>query len=149
MGPAGSGDVKVRKVADESVTSSTALQDDNQLVFDVGADETWSFEFWLVVSCTNTLPDIKLAFTTPPGASIKWSGFGDGNTSTEHDVVITAGVSDIFELAGGGARDWIRVRGIVTNGVNPGPVRLQWAQAAPSTSPVIMMQNSYLQASKF
>jgi hypothetical protein len=149
MGPIGQPDVKVRKLFDESLSSSILLQNDNDLSFSVGANEVWIFDMWLVVTSSSATPDIKLAFAIPPGASIKWSGFGDGNVQNDHPVITADGATDTFELTGGGNKDWIQIRGIVTVSASVGTVQLKWAQQDSSLKAITVEKNSYLQASKF
>jgi hypothetical protein len=148
QGPKGPSDAIVRKTADETVTSSTALQNDNELNFAIGAGETWFFDAWLIVSCPSATPDIKVAFTTPTGASLHWSGIADGNVGTDHEMISTSGGSDNFAITGGATKDSLRLHGVVQNGATPGTVRLQWAQAASNANAVMVETFSYLRIRK-
>ncbi|MBL0311054.1 MAG: collagen-like protein, partial [Bacteroidetes bacterium] len=58
-----------RKTADESVTSSTSLQDDNHLQFAIGANETWDVSFVLRFTASSG-GDIKFALVLPSGATM-------------------------------------------------------------------------------
>lgn len=141
--------MKVRKLADESVSSSTTLQNDDDLVFPIAANETWNFTGWLIVNSASGTPDLRLAFTVPAGATLRWSGFGDGNTGSDHEVIVTSGFTDVFQLTGGMWRDWVQVRGIVVNGANAGVVQMQWAQNVSNGSAVTIQAGSHLQASRY
>ncbi len=141
--------MKVRKLADENVVSSTTLQNDDHLAFPIAANETWSFSGWLIVTSASGTPDLRLAFTVPAGATLRWSGFGDGNTGADHEVIVTSGFVDVFQVTGGSWRDWVQVRGIVVNGANAGTVQMQWAQNVSNGSAMTIQAGSYLQASRF
>jgi hypothetical protein len=122
-----------RKTAAESVTSSTTLQDDDDLLFSIGANEEW------VASChieagNLTNSGLSLAVTVPAGI-----GAGDlrfavmpisaGSTEQMRDSTNLPATALSFPPAGFGAlfgsfliEIWIR------NGANAGTVQLQWAQ---------------------
>src|SRR5688500_3520087 len=58
-----------RRPANDTVNTSTALQDDAHLTFPIGANEVWVVEFRLFVSSVNSSnPDLKVAITAPAGA---------------------------------------------------------------------------------
>ena len=148
-GPAGPGDVKVIKTADENVASSTALQDDDQLSFAVGAGETWIFDMFLSALAGSSAPDLKVAFAIPAGASIKWSMVGtNGNSGSSLWVVDSALSPLVFQCFGGLPADMCMIRGTVTTGGTAGTVQLQWAQNASNALATTVQAGSYLQASK-
>jgi hypothetical protein len=131
------------------VVSSTTLQNDDHLAFPIAANETWSFVGWLIVTSASGTPDLRLAFTVPAGATLRWSGFGDGNTGADHEVIVTSGFTDVFQLTGAAWRDWVQVRGIVSNGANAGTVQMQWAQNLSNPSAVTIQAGSHVQASRY
>ncbi len=65
--------VKVIKTADETVTNSAILQDDNELKFNVGANQTWLIDYTLIVTGIDTIADIKFHMTNPGGATAYWN----------------------------------------------------------------------------
>jgi hypothetical protein len=140
--------VTVRKTVDEFVTSSTVLQNDNELSFVIQAGETRLFDAWIIVSCFSATPDIKLAFTTPTGATIHWSCLGDGNVGADHEMITGSGVSDSFAVTGGSTKDSICIRGTVVAGSTPGIVRLQWAQNSSNLNPVKVEAFSFIRTHK-
>lgn len=148
-GPAGSGDTKVRKTADESVTSSTTLQNDDHLFFPVGASETWIFDMFLSPYGSSS-GDIKFAFTVPAGATIKWSMLGtNSNAGSSVYMQTTGGASLPFQLFGGLPAEMCMIRGIVTTAGTAGTLQLQWAQNTSNATATSVQADSYLQASKF
>src|SRR3990167_11402530 len=59
-----------RKTADESVTSSTTLQDDDHLTFSIGASEEWVGSIFLSVGAALSTTGIKIAITVPTAATL-------------------------------------------------------------------------------
>jgi hypothetical protein len=148
LGPKGPHELVVIKILDESVASNSVLQNDNELFFSVGAGETWKFEVWLIVSCGAKQPDIKLAFTAPADASIRWSGIGDGNGGADHELITTSGASDVFAIPGGTTKDSIVVTGLISAGASAGTLHLRWAQNSSNSNPVKVEALSHLRAWK-
>jgi hypothetical protein len=115
------------KSADQTV-SGTALANDSQLVFQVGANETWVFRF--DINGNSPAPaDWKFATTAPAGSTcdISASDF-EGATAQAN---IACGVASGL-ISGSGADDPVWVSGTVTTGATAGTVTLQWAQFANS-----------------
>jgi hypothetical protein len=116
------------KLADEiqnsAVNATATLQNDDELFFSVGANETWTFRF-MIQGNANATPDYKFAVTAPSGATCKIS-------TADHEAGASVanlgcGVSTGL-VTGNTANDLYEVVGTVTNGPNAGTVQLQWAQ---------------------
>ncbi len=63
----GNGTAFVTKTANQTVNNSAVLQNDNELLFTIGANETWVFNIDFS-AISQTTPDIKFAMTAPGGA---------------------------------------------------------------------------------
>ncbi len=130
---------KVVKSADETITNSTTLQDDDELLFTPTINKTYGFMLFLLIA-NNSTPDLKLAFTVPSGATIltadsTWSakflqGTRDGTTAT----AVTAGTADLFLVIGG--------RVIMSS--TAGTFNFQWTQNTSSATAEIVKQGSFL-----
>jgi len=140
-----SGIVIKRKTADESVTSSTTLQDDDHLVFPIGANEEWVANFNIDVSAYAVPGGFKIAITTPGGAT--QDIFGSFNAASGVSVVgrTTASGTVLLtvETSGSGV---IRLHVWVLNGATTGNVTLQWAQVTSSGTPSTFAKGSHLVA---
>jgi hypothetical protein len=131
------------KTANEIVTSSTALQNDDHLFFPVGANETWAFRF-TVLANVNATPDIKFAVTAPSGATCVVSyvdveaAISNGNFGCGVSTGLVTGntTNDVYEIVG-----------TVTNGATAGNVQLQWAQNTSSGTGITVLAGSSLFAS--
>lgn len=121
------------KTVDESVTSSTTVQDDDHLTFAIGANETWYCEFNLSASGGAT-GDLRVTVTMPSGATSELvvTGVASGGTTAQNSIgVITSSASSEVVCglqAGTGNRNAVSIEGCVFNSSTAGNVTLQWAQ---------------------
>ncbi len=133
------------KTADESVTSSDTLQDDDHLSgWSLDASTLYRFEIHLWVEAATSTPDIKVAFqvdnaltdsqytimsTSDGGASI---ADGETDVTTAHSRGLTAG-----------ARTGIRLQGFVLTGGSATVIDLQWAQAVNNATATTVYAGSW------
>ncbi len=129
----------VRKTSDETVTSSTTLQNDNDLVYTMIASHTWAFK--LVFRASSAAGSaLKCNFTAPSGAT--W--YALGSTHGSSGTSMESGGSD-FATAGltSGGRLSV-IEGIVTCSSTAGNFQFQWAQVASSGTALAVHTNSHL-----
>lgn len=87
----------VKKTADEDVTNSTTLQDDDELQIAVGAGETWLFELLVAYSAAGTAIDYKWAGAISAGTMVGWvhvEGIGNADAAFEQLTRFNVGVTD-------------------------------------------------------
>jgi hypothetical protein len=150
-GPAGSVfDYKLRKTADESVSSSTTLQNDDVLKIALAASDAVEFSGMLFVSSTSANPDIKVTFTVPSGATVRWFAewFQSGSAYQNSGLVTASGTTATFMVAAN-TLGTVKFDGIVVNGSTAGDLQFQWAQNTSSSTAVKVEQRSFLIGSKF
>lgn len=139
------------KSADESVTSSTTLQDDNHLTLSVGANETWSFDLTLFHT-GDTSGDLKLALAIPSGAAITWGAHGDISSGLGFfsGAFNGGGDGNVAALADFGASNFTiaTVSGVLANSTNAGSLTLRWAQNSSSGTATTIRARSFLRAQK-
>lgn len=141
-----------RKTADESVTSSTTLQDDDHLTFPIGANEEWIGCFDLPCGSALSTTGIKVTISAPAGASFQtdYRGYPDGSTQMNIAGTSTAGNSTVDFTAGG----WVAVTGSIKiafrilNGATAGTIKLQWAQSTSSVTALTVRTGAFMTASK-
>lgn len=120
-------DIQVaRKTADESVTSSTTLQNDDHLLIPLGANEVWAFDFVLQTYANTTTPDLKLAFTVPASGTVSWGAFGGSGAEFSSAYQSGSGSSKTFPVSSNGG--CVMGGGVVTTGATSGNLQLQFAQ---------------------
>lgn len=156
---AGAFDQTVVKTADETVTASTTVQNDDHLIFAIGASATeiWFFEGMLLINGANATMDFKFTFTGPASSTGAFGGgSGTGATGFSGFAQLGGGVS-IGNLAAfattinaptGTANIGLQVQGWVFGGGTAGNVTLQWAQAASDAGNLVMKKGSFLRAKK-
>lgn len=146
----------VRKTADETVTSSTAFQDDDQLLMALATNTTYLVRLVVLFTAVPSTGDIKFQFTMPTACSVFMNTIGfqvSGGTVNVGPMVGTTsptGTSILLGLNTGAAGD-VRVvpfEGVVINGANAGNLTLQWAQNTSSGTGTVVKANSTLWAVK-
>lgn len=143
-----------RKTADESVTSSTTLQDDDHLTFAIAANEEWVATIELDCGAALATTGLKVAVTTPAAATqnIAASLASDVNTAANRHFrrTTTSGAALDFTAATlvGVGDAGVKLSVWVLNGANAGSVTLQFAQSTSSGTAVTLRKGSYLTASR-
>ncbi len=143
----------VIKSADESVTTSTTLQDDDELFMSVSAGRTYEFELLLNFDTdSNADPGIKLTFVAPTGSTgffyvkdfdvlftnlsthilLQSIALGDTLSGDQLDVVDSA----------------ILIKGTVKTGNDAGNLQLQWCQDSSDGDATIVKENSSLKVTR-
>ena len=145
------GDLEVIKSADESVTSSTTLQDDDQLVFAIPASEVWYMDMMLIVD-GNSTADFKAKFTVPASCVMGWiirdHMAAGGSTSVR--TIFTEANTALVEIDGsaGRAYPYVRIEAYIVNSTNAGTIQLQWAQNTSNATATTVKKGSWLRARK-
>lgn len=135
----------VYKTADEAVTSSTTLQNDNHLLFTATAASVFAFEGMLLVNrASGSDGGIKIAFgedttTTRGTAAIIGPGvsYTSGQTANNVNLITDSTVAVTTSV------DTYTFWGIHTG--NGGTFRLLWAQNSSSSAATNVLAGSYLQ----
>lgn len=144
----------VRKTADESVTSSAALQDDDELVFAIGASQVWTVRYVIGYNA-GTTGDFQFAFSVPTSATGRQMMAGVNSAATGITGSITAfSTTDLTTGNGfaGGSPSFdatMEIDLIVVNSTNAGNVTFRWAQATSNGTATILRANSFLIAHRF
>ena len=140
----GAGDLVI-KSADESVTSSATLQNDDELVRTVLANTSYTFEVYLAY-LAGTTGDFKAAITFPSGGSLYAAVTRDltGSAPELGGGLLTSGTA----VAGGGLGTSIIMfqhwKGAFLNGGTEGPFQVQFAQNASNGTATTLKAGSFL-----
>jgi hypothetical protein len=148
-GSGGSSTLYAIKSADESHASSTTLQDDDELAVTLGANQTWEITSMIMAMANSTVPNIKIAFSLPAGATMRmWVTGVQDNTTTAYDNFtlnasntakkMTIGVTNNATL--------ISIHGWVTTSTTSGDLTFRWAQNTSNANNVIVKADSYITA---
>jgi hypothetical protein len=143
----------VVKGADESVTSSTTLQNDDALTMAVAANTTYLLD-GLLMWIGNTTGEIKFALTSPTGSTVHFaiagpnnaiadgSGAASGewlpvqNSTTSPTTSLNLGASTIMTHG--------QLRGTLITGANAGSLTVQWAQQVSNGTATTIKAGSWM-----
>ncbi len=135
----------VIKGADQSVTSSTVMQNDTALVLPLPANTTWLFDAFLdYEGGTGGSSDMKWTFALPTGATHRYV-FIESSAAGVAAVNMSLGASINTASTNGAAfLKGVLMKGSVIVGSTGGSLQLQWAQNTSSVTPTIVHAQSYL-----
>jgi len=147
--PAGSGTgsgTVVRKTADESVTSSTTLQNDDHLTVAIGASQVMAIRYILFVDAGAT-GDLKLGLSVPASGTYRCgAGHVSNNVSSSFAVQATSTTSvSVGGLGAGTIYEYV-LDCTVVNSTTPGNVVLQFAQDVSDGTATTLKTNSVAMA---
>lgn len=131
-----------RKTIDETIISSSTLQNDDELFLVVAANCVYRIAARINYN-SGTTPDFKMAFTYPSGLTMKYAANqvpAAGSAFAEFESIETT-----IQLAeGAGADRALLIEGIVivTTG---GTLQIQWAQNTLTASNTIVRAGSYME----
>ncbi len=127
------------KESEETLNTSTTLQDDDDLKAALLANENADVQGIIFAYADNTTPDIQFSITVPSGATMRFL-FAMGNTV---EVIESSGTkTGTFALTT--TVRAIQFHGTVINGANAGDVQLQWTQAVSDGGDIHVEVNSDL-----
>lgn len=151
--------VYARKTADESVTSSTAVQNDDELFFSVAANAVYAVTGWIKYSGPG---DLQIDWTTPTDALGEWVGFGNGttvytgtggnavttDTSSSAGYMIRTETNDVAQSRtfGGISTNTyaVAIYGTLRTGATAGTYQFQWAQGTSNATATTVYTDSWL-----
>ncbi|MFB7354863.1 hypothetical protein [Streptomyces gardneri] len=139
----------VRKVATESVSSSTTLQNDDELFVSVEANATYIVNMFLLHS--SPLPgDLSIGWSVPTGASFAWGVQAASNDTANSFVVsdmnlVGRNATEAATFGGGdGTATRADVSGTLTTSVTAGTLQFRWAQRVSNASASQIRAGSWL-----
>jgi hypothetical protein len=150
-GEANFGTITKRKTADESVTSSTTLQDDDHLTFAIAANEEWVADFWIDGGSALSTTGMKIAINAPAGATINAVASIIGNATTavsisKRTTSIATAIDFTTALTTNMGDGDISLKLWCLNGANAGNITLQWAQSTSNATSLIFRKGSHMNA---
>lgn len=132
--------IRVYKTTNETVNNSTTLQNDDELLFPIGANEVWGFYLFITGTFSSSF-DWKCGWTVPSGTTMQWSAIDGGDVAT-----ITESGTDVEVTS---TRDsTLFYSGVVDSAGTSGNVQLQWAQNVMFAGDLIVKAGSYLIATR-
>lgn len=149
--------VTIRKPANETVTSSTTLQDDDHFAFAVAANSVYTLESYIIYTgAADPLGGLKMQFTGPAGSVMTWTNFGVNHGSASPITLVTYNV--VAEALTAGAPRAVGTNGavvmtcqpkgtVITSGTS-GTLQFRWAQQASDVTATLIGGNSWMRLAK-
>lgn len=141
----------------QTLSASTTMQSDAKLKIAISASatEVWAFEYYVEFGAPNTAMDVKLGWSVPASAAVRWGQHAAG--SGAYGPYIPSGTP------GAGANDESSVLGFdlaainfnpifsmgtIRGGGTAGDVTIQWAQRTSDAGTLTRQIGSWLRAKK-
>ncbi len=140
--------ITVVKAADESVTSSTTLQDDNHLILALEANATYVVEGALFYDGQFNAGNLKLTWSLPASATIYWApnAPATGGAAAYASQATTSGNLSVGTYGTGGTKTTASISATVTTAGTAGSMTLRWAQDTSSATATTIYAKSWLRA---
>jgi hypothetical protein len=137
-------DIPAIKVSDESVASSAALQNDNDLFAAVKADTRYAFEMYLYVYSAGT-GGFRQNWSLPTGTvGTAQVVYNSSSTPSSFRRSMSGAAADLTLIAGG-ATEWVmHWVGEWLVGSVDGVIQLRWSQETSNASATSVGQGSWL-----
>jgi hypothetical protein len=143
--------VFVTKAADEPATSSTTLQNDDELFLTLSASATYALDGYLITAgATVTTGDLKIDWTVPSGTTMKYTSFGVvvSSPAVQYEATVNAS-STARPIGTNGSSDMgVPVRAVIITSTTAGTLQLRWAQNTSSATPTIIRAGSWLRLTR-
>ena len=134
----------VIKSADESVNSSTTLQDDDDLQITLAANSDYEIEYMIFVQSASTTPDFKFQFTEPDGV---YRGVGVTSAVTSVQIFDESTAATAFSLDAN-AIEFMKGTIVIETAGAGGVFKLEWAQDTSDATATTVKKGSSLKAVK-
>jgi hypothetical protein len=138
------------KTANESVTSSTTLQNDDQLVLAVAASAKYFMEMFIpYTGAASPAGDLKMGFTGPSGATMTWANFGVNSSAlTAYNVVGEALAGGRAVGTNGATTMCCQPKGYLQTSTTSGNLQFQWAQNSSSGTATTILAGALLKLTR-
>jgi hypothetical protein len=137
------------KASDESVSSSTTLQDDDDLVLSLAANTTYHIQMHAIWNAAASTPDVKYAFVAPASTTFQGSATSAvGGTGVSSQVYDESSSSISLNISGDGRYSWTNADITVTTAGTAGDFKLQWSQNISSGAATTCKASSWIKATK-
>ncbi|MHB8413919.1 MAG: hypothetical protein ACYDB1_00795 [Acidiferrobacteraceae bacterium] len=142
------------KAAATTQTSNIVLTNDPDLLFAIGANETWVGRIYLAVSAAIKTTGIQISVAAPAGASGTFSAsiVTDAASGQEVDAIVATAIGSAANFTAAtlpnSDNGFIDIIFRVANGATPGNVNLQWAQSTSSATALSVRSASQLKADR-
>lgn len=134
------------KTSDETVTSSTTLQDDDELFLTVAANARYIVDAFVDYTGANDpAGGLKMGWSGPSGATMKWTNFGVNQSAlTSYNVVVETIAGGRIVGTNGGTEMSCQPRGRLVTSSTSGTFRFRWAQGVSNVTGTVVKAGSFV-----
>ena len=144
---AANADLDVRKSANQSVTSTTALTADSVLKVSLSPNKQYSVEGVVFASSSSATPDIKIGWNFPTDATVDLGYIaGDDANYRGSELLRTSNAASQTIPLAVNTPAIIKISGTIVVGSSTSTVSFRFAQATSDASPTTVLKGSYLRA---
>lgn len=139
--------LKVRKTISESLLNSTTLQNDDHLTLILATSTTYIIDGVVFASTTSAVPDIKIAFIVPSGATMDLGHIAASDSTLRYSELLeSSGAASISIPMVANTPLVIHIKGTIITTNTEGDFTLQWAQNTSNSNAITVIEGSYLRA---
>lgn len=137
------------KSADETVNNSIVLQNDDELLVPVAANEIWYLKYFIKITGTDTA-DFKFIFVLPAGGAMRGYDAYDLALLTNQHMVADRNFATQVDshVPGGTTGNVLFIEALYVGAGAAGNVQFQWAQSNAEASDTKVLANSFILAKK-
>ena len=132
------------KSADESVTSSTTLQDDDDLQITLAANSDYEIEYMVFVQSASATPDFKYQWTEPDGV---YRGVATTTAVTSVSIFDESTAASTLSLDAN-AIEFMKGTIVIETAGAGGTFKLEWAQDTSDATATTVKKGSWMKATK-
>lgn len=141
------GGIIVVKAADESVTSSTTVQNDDHFIIPVEANSSYILDGFVHYDGAFGAGSLKMDWTIPSGATMYWSPFGNQADQTTQKLDSNASSATSAISVGtygtGGNHTCFAPLGYITTSSTAGNLQFRWAQNSSNGTATTVYSGSW------
>ena len=134
-----------KKASDQSVTGSTTLVNDNDLVIAIPANDSMIIDGYLHVNSGSSTPGIQYSFTIPAGATMDIGAvLEDVTYPAPESAFLTSSGTSTGAIPFGPGDVPIIFHGVVVTGATGGNIQLKWAQGTSNGTATTIRKLSFM-----
>ncbi|MFA6039776.1 MAG: hypothetical protein WCV62_02345 [Candidatus Peribacteraceae bacterium] len=138
----------VRKSADQSVTSSTTLQNDTHFLFTLEANKSYVLTGGIFATSTSATPDIKIGFSLPLGTTMDIGYIAQGGNNRVADLLQTSDTASSLIPIPANGHTIIQSFGTIVTGGTGGTLRFKWSQNTSNATATTVKEGSFISISE-
>lgn len=135
--------IKVVKSVDETVTSSTTLQDDDELVATLEPNSIYELTTMFKIT-SNGIADFKFQFIEADGVYDIRGAYWETDIGTVNFIITSEATTFSVIPITNTNEHLVELKGIIETGASGGVFQLQWAQFASDAVDTKLLANSYI-----